>query len=101
MISVVSWGLSLIVLTGTLMIQTVESGTPLMHITQNSIPTAPARAHRRKNSCNHLTYLTFFFVLGLIGFQSRFPYGLDRYERRHLGIDCLVLTPQNRSRDVY
>lgn len=81
--SVVRSGLLFKVLTGTLMIHPVESGTLLMHITQNSIPSAPASAHRRKNNCSHRTYLTFNFVLGLIGFQSRFPYGLDMYERWH------------------
>lgn len=79
-ISVMSSGLFSKVLTGTLMIQPVESGTLLMHITQNSIPIAPASAHRRKNNCSHLTYLTFDFVFGLMGFQSRFPYGLDIHE---------------------
>jgi hypothetical protein len=88
-ISVVPSGLFLKVLTGTLMIQPVESGTLLMHITQNSMPSAPASAHRRKNSCSHLTYLTFNFVLGLIGFQSRFPYGLDTYEQWHNFIQWL------------
>ena len=68
------------VLTGILIIQPVESGTPLMQITQNSIPAAPVSAHRRKKNCSHLTYLTLTLVRGLIGFQSRFPYGLHAYE---------------------
>ena len=83
LVSIVTSGLSFKLLTGTLMIQPAESGTPLMQMTQNSIPTAPVSAHNRKNNCSHLTYLTLTFVRGLIGFQLKFPYGLEIYERRH------------------
>lgn len=60
------------------MIQPTVSGVFLMQITQNNMPSAPKSAHRRSNSCPHLVFLTLDFVRGLIGFQSRLPYGLCR-----------------------
>ena len=54
-------------LTGILMIQPVEASVFLIHITQNSSPTAANSSHIRRSNCAYLIHLTFDFVLGLIG----------------------------------
>ena len=58
------------------MIQPRVPSVPLMQMTQTNIPKAPKSAHMRRPNNTILVHLTYSFVFGLMGFQSRFPYGL-------------------------
>lgn len=62
--------------TAILMIQPSVGSKFVRVMMQKSRPHAPSNANTRRTSWVILVHFTFFFVLGLGGFQPRFPYGL-------------------------